>query len=162
MKVNGKAISVMGSVSKSGKMVHLIMEPGSIIGHMEMANFIMLMEMYMMVSGNMIRLMGMVSTIMQMVLYMRVLGKMISSSVKAKNFGQMTRSFRGCFLMGRNMDMANMLGLMAPFLKVIGKKAKSQELVLISGITAENTKENGSIIICMAWVFSIGQMGENT
>ena len=59
------------------------------------------------------------------------------------------------------MGKGAMYGVMGLSMMGIGSKTKLMELVIISGLTEEHSKDNGRTTICMAKVFTHGRTAVN-
>ena len=95
-------------------------ENGRITRRVGRANFIMLMEMFLMESGKMIKQTDLEFMCIKMDLDMRGIGEMISNMEWAMKSGVMDRSMLECIRMERRVVMGGISGLTDLIMKVSG------------------------------------------
>lgn len=83
---------------------------------------------------------------------------MISSMEKVKKSGLMALGIKANINQVKNMERANIICMMDPTIKVIGRITKSLVKVYTSGLMVDPTQVNGSITICMDLANITGRM----
>lgn len=89
-------------------------------------------------------------------------GRMTSNMAKVKRFGLTTRGTRVCTRPERSTEMETSNGQMVPSTLATSPIITFREWVCTLGQTAENTRENGRIIVCVAKVNSLFKMAESS
>ena len=102
----------MGEVYRFTLMVQFTKDIGQLISHMAGADLYTRMEMFTLVSGRQIKHTDLEFMSMKMVLVTKVNGRMTCIMVRARNFSLMTQLMKGSLSRAKNMDEANLNGLM--------------------------------------------------
>ena len=120
------------------------------IGSLEMLrareSSFMLMVTFTKVNGTVTRPTAMALIIMSMAQSTKACGSKTCSTVKAWRHGLTVQNMKETMKMGRNMEWANMSGMMGRSTSENGSITKSPDLVLIHGLMGAPTKVSGTLI----------------
>mmetsp|Transcript_41115 Transcript_41115/g.55862 ORF Transcript_41115/g.55862 Transcript_41115/m.55862 type:complete len:281 (-) Transcript_41115:48-890(-) len=163
MKVIGtKRARKMAVEFRSGLMDLFMKVTGKTIRQTEEVASFTPMVMYTLVSGKTTKLTAMVATTIQTVLVMKDTGLRISSTVRVLKNGLMVHATKVITKTVRNTEEASSCGLTDPLMMVISLTITFTERDCTLGPMVEDMTDNGTITRCTDMVYLSGLMAEST